>query len=955
MKSVFLLAGFLALAPGISKANLLGAEMRYNLIDDSLFVYLNTYDDYAFGRSSRIDLNLYISSNNSKKSIRTQFALNSTTDITATCANSCSNYSNNTCNNPNTLVKLQYSAAISISEFSTTDCELELEWSSYYRPESYERYYLSSTVFTCIDGNNSSPEIINDPYHIIQFNEPYSYSWIAEDDDKDSLVYELIEAKTSSNSTFSYQKGLNHKAPFNYLGQPRVSTKFPRGFHFDNNNGLLRFYPTKTMASPVVVKVSEFRNGEKVGETIREIYMSVKSVSNKKPIISGINGGNKEEISACANQELCFYIEAEDDDVEDLINFSWDTDMPNASIGVKRNKKSTLQICWTPTNKDLVKGSFYLKVLAKDNSCELEGRYERVFKVNVTETFSAKIDYQISACKEAMLNVKTSLKNDQKLHYEWSIENEEYFGQNLTYNYLKGGSKELSLSISDELTGCSSNLVKTISLPKTPTVSVVGESQKCANSEISLAAKGASTYSWSNSNGLLGTEEILVHSFKNDQIIYLKGIDKYGCEDTDTFSLDVLEPKIDAVALENTVCRGLKFEIEASNAQDYSWSKSGLKSFDENNAVYQLNRNETIEVSGTDDNGCFGTKEVLLYVDQDCVWPGDINGDEYVNNRDVLMLGLAYGTNNTSEEKSYKSPVWLPYRSENWEHSFGDNRNFKHADPNHDGIIDYEDLLIIDRFYNREITYTNKKNNTGYKLYFDFDIDSVKGKQIIEIDVNLGTSVAPAKNVYGIAFTIDYNNFIDTSSISFNTEKSWLNDGSNTIKLVKNIPNKGTNGGGKIDIAFSRTSKKPKSGSGKVGSVKFVVQDNIDWKKNQFIELLLEGIEIVNEKGEKLEAYGEAASIEVTDLISSTNSISSLSGLSSFPNPTTNGTLFISINDSYENAQVSILNLAGQLVLSPTMFQSGIHNLNVGSFESGYYLLVFETELGKHTTPIVIR
>jgi hypothetical protein len=955
LKSVFLLAGFLYLFPGISKGNLLGAEMRYDLIDDSIFVYLNTYDDYAYGRSARIDQNLYISSLNSSRSLRAQLKLVSSEDITATCSSTCTNFSNSYCGNSNTLVKLKYATVISIAEFTNEDCELELVWSSYYRPSTYEKFYLSTKVFTCIDGNNSSPTIINDPYHIIPFNEPYSYSWIAKDKDQDSLVYELVEAQISENSFYNYERGLSAKIPFNYYGQPQSSAKFPKGFHFNSTNGLLRFYPTKTMASPVVVKISEYRDGNKIGETVREIYMEVKNVANKKPILSGINGGNKEEISACVNHELCFYLEAEDGDAGDAIDFTWETDMPNASIEAKSNKKSTLNVCWTPTDKDLAKGTFYIKVLTKDNSCELEGRYERVFKINVTETFSSKFDYDITSCKEATLTAETNVKNDQKLTYEWQIGQKSFFGKTLVYNYDAGGVQQVNLFASNELTGCKSIYQKNMVLPKSPNVLVVGDKEACQNAEVNLGAKGAVHYEWHNQDGELANGITLKQTFNEDQTIYLKGTDKYGCVDVDTFYLDILKPQIDAFALENTVCKGMTVEIKAQNALDYNWSTNGLKSFDNDKAVYTLKRNEVIEVSGTDANGCFGSKQVDIFIDQDCVWPGDINGDEYVNNRDVLMLGLSYNTTNSDNEKEYKSPVWLPYRSENWDESFADSRNYKHADANNDGIIDYEDLLIIDKFYHREITYTNKKNNTGYKLYFDFDIDSVKGKQVVEIDVSLGTTSEPAENVYGIAFTIDYNNFIDTSSISFNTDDSWLNEGSNTIKLVKNIPNKGTTGGGKIDIAFSRTSKKPKSGSGKVGSVKFVVQDDIDWKKNQFIELLLEGIEIVNEKGESLDAFGEAVTIQVSDLISSTSQLPSFDGLEAFPNPTSNGKLFINISNQYEEVNVSLINLAGQTVINPTTYTSGTHALNLESIEKGYYLVVFETSQGKHTTSIVVR
>jgi len=191
---------------------------------------------------------------------------------------------------------------------------------------------LSVNFNKCVDGVNHSPKIINDPYHIIAPNEPYSYSWKAIDEDGDSLVYELVEAKLSAEKSFYYEKGLNYKNPFSYVGYPQSSAKFPKGFHFDDRNGLLRFYPTKTMSAPISAKITEYRKGVKIGESIREVTMTVDNINNKKPIVTGINGGNKESITACIGQELCFNIQAEDINEDDLIELEWTTDVPNATI-----------------------------------------------------------------------------------------------------------------------------------------------------------------------------------------------------------------------------------------------------------------------------------------------------------------------------------------------------------------------------------------------------------------------------------------------------------------------------------------------------------------------------------------------------------------------------------------------------------------------------------------------
>ncbi|MGB0429439.1 MAG: T9SS type A sorting domain-containing protein [Bacteroidia bacterium] len=953
----FLLAGLLALLPNLTRADLLGAEIQYKTQKDSLYITLNTFEDYAYGRSAYINSYIDVAS----ISTNTKFSVNlkqlTTKDITSTCSKACTNYSSIFCNNENTLVKKVYTAKLYVGEFSANDCDLKISWSSYYRPKSVEKFYIETVFNRCIEGGNSSPKIINDPYHILALNEAYSYSWKATDSDGDSLVYELIEARVDELNGVDYEKGLSHKIPFNYYGQPQNNAKFPKGFHFDNNNGLLRFLPTKNASNPVVVSVSEYRNGTRIGQTVRDIQMTVKNISNKKPIVSGINGTNKEFTQACANQEICFYVQAEDGDSGDEVEFTWETDIDNATVTKVSGKKPMLEFCWTPSKKELREMSYFLKVTAKDNSCELSGKYERVINIKVVEPFDVKFSNHVSACKELTFSTETNFENPNKLVYDWQIEEVDFYGKELKYDFTKdGGSITAHLTATNEQSGCQAMFTKQIALPSHPNVFVSGNKKACKNSSIPLNANGAKTYKWLDvADNNLGFGSTLEYELTEATTLILKGEDKYGCADYDTIVLDIIEPEISATAIEQSVCKGLPIEIVATGALNYQWSQNGLSKQNHDVATYVLKRNEIIQVSGIDKNGCEGTYDVNVKVDQDCVWPGDVNGDELVNNKDVLYVGLSYNTKNPNDAKQAKSTFWQPYQSENWNESFADNRNYKHADANDDGIIDYTDLLVIDKFYSREVIYTNKKNGNGYKLYFDYDVDSLKNKEVIEVTVSLGTKADPAKDVYGIAFTIDYNDIVDTGSISFNTDNSWLAEGSNTIKLVKNIPSTGSAGGGKIDIAFSRTSKKPKSGSGKVGSVKFVVQDDIDWKKLHFIELMLEGIEVIDANGGKIDAYGENTSIQLSDLYSSANSTPKLSGVSAFPNPTENGEIFISIDDTHQSVKVSLVSISGQTIVAPSTFNTGVHQLNTNGIKSGYYLVIFNSNNGKYTLPLIVK
>ncbi|MBI1184457.1 T9SS type A sorting domain-containing protein [bacterium] len=935
------------------RADIVGAEMSYSLIDDTLHISLTTFDDY----SSSVNFSKYVAVESaSSTKVNAQLKKFSQTDITPICNSACTNYSSSGCNNPFTLVKTVYKSTILLSEFSITDCDIKLSWSNCCRPDTKDDYYLEVKLNKCIEGGNTSAKIVNDPYPMAAYNEAYSYSWNATDADGDSLVYEMVAAKTGPNGEYKYEKGLDYQTPLYYLGYPQKSSTFPKGFHFDNNTGMLRFYPAKLGTAPVAVKISEYRDGVKIGESMREITYKVQSFTNNRPVVTGINGGFKESINACVGQKLCFTIQTEDNNVSDNVDVSWHSTVPNATINKTTGKRPSVEFCWTPGKNDINK-TYQLVVSAEDNSCEYTGKSERIIEIKAVSPFQVSFTYHVSGCQEITMDGTTNAKNDNKFKYVWQTNNTEFFGKSISVQFDNSGNQAATLLVVNETTGCSNEYKANVQVPALPKLQLNVPAKICANSSATLSASGAGSYTWFDmENNPLGSKNKLDITPTENTWYKVKAEDKYNCVVWDSVQVGVVEPNIKA-SIENTlVCKGAPFEVTATDVQGVVWSKAGLLKEKNQVATYSLLRSETITLSGIDENGCSGSFDIAVKVDQDCVWPGDINGDDEVNNHDVLMLGVAYGQTNLENDGSapFKAS-WTPYVSKDWPQSFANNRNYKHADVNHDGIIDYNDLMVIDRFYTRQVVYNHKKNSNGVKLYFKYDVDSMKDKKYVTIDVMLGTESEPAKDVYGIAFTIEYNKTVDTSSIGFVTDNSWMAKGSSTLKLVKNIPSKGTDGGGKIDIAFTRINQSTVSGHGKVGSVKFVVEDVIDWKKITAIELLLESVDLVDGNGKNMDAYGESASINLNEIFSGIDYQNHITDIKAYPNPVAaGGNLFVTIDETITNASISLMSMTGQQVYLNNNAHGGLNQIPVGAL-TGCYILVVETEQGQTTVPIIIR
>ncbi len=88
----------------------------------------------------------------------------------------------------------------------------------------------------------------------------------------------------------------------------------------------------------------------------------------------------------------------------------------------------------------------------------------------------------------------------------------------------------------------------------------------------------------------------------------------------------------------------------------------------------------------------------------------------------------------------------------------------------------------------------------------------------------LGTEDFPAIDINGITFALTYNATIvepGTMNVNF-YQDSWMAYDSPTLSLAK-IPFEG-----RLDAGYTRTINKAGSGSGVIGSVNFIIQDDID-------------------------------------------------------------------------------------------------------------------------------
>jgi hypothetical protein len=146
-----------------------------------------------------------------------------------------------------------------------------------------------------------------------------------------------------------------------------------------------------------------------------------------------------------------------------------------------------------------------------------------------------------------------------------------------------------------------------------------------------------------------------------------------------------------------------------------------------------------------------------LCLDNDCVWPGDFNRDGIVDHRDLLHWGT---TTNMSGPARNGQISWRGHLAEDWTKTLEDGTNAKHQDADGNGTINELDLeLNLSHFLNKTQGYiSNNRYPGGPELVILSDPMNSQG--------NIGNirvmSRRPLKDIYGIAFELEFDTFYYT-------------------------------------------------------------------------------------------------------------------------------------------------------------------------------------------------
>lgn len=340
---------------------------------------------------------------------------------------------------------------------------------------------------------------------------------------------------------------------------------------------------------------------------------------------------------------------------------------------------------------------------------------------------------------------------------------------------------------------------------------------------------------------------------------------------------------------------------------------------------------------------------------QGLVFPGDLNNDGQANAWDILMMGLGYESQGIA--RNTPSTLWVGQEADDWTENFSNGLNYKHADANGDGIIDFEDAQVVQNNYG--LTHSTPSfnspivdNSNTFELRLEPQGTFEVG-QPATIDIVLASEANPIENLYGIAFAITSEiNFFEAGTFNLITSDSWLGDESNMMEMQKAFSTEG-----RVEIGLTKTDLVASSGHGIIASFEFVMSEDIiaalstnggNADSNKELELKIEAIQAVTEEGIQLVVQNEP----ITFFVTSTEDINKeLAGqIDVMPNPTSD---FLSIlSNNIDIQKVTLFNAASQQLEA---FETDFEKLPIGNWGTGLYFLEIQTSEGVCIKKVIVN
>lgn len=347
-----------------------------------------------------------------------------------------------------------------------------------------------------------------------------------------------------------------------------------------------------------------------------------------------------------------------------------------------------------------------------------------------------------------------------------------------------------------------------------------------------------------------------------------------------------------------------------------------------------------------------GSPIIFMPIDSTClpslVFPGDANHDQVANNFDLLTIGQYF--NFVGYPRASISNAWTGHRARDWQMTQSNGRDLKHADCNGDSLINWNDTLAINLNYG--LTHNSWRGTAAggsTVIRFSMPTMNLNPGDTVSIPIELGTFDTLAMNIYGIAFSINYDMMIvDSASARVSYQNSWLGTkNTDLLTLDKDFPTLG-----QLDMALVRNNHQNRTGYGTIADLIVVVNDDLSKRELPFI-LEFSNIRAIDSAGQLIEVRAKAgeATIETEPTLSIKEGFAK--DLKAYPNPVKD-MLYLE-HQQFTFQAVKLSSVTGKQISLWEGKQKQSLNLPIPALSPGIYMLVIDMKEGRKAIKIELR
>jgi hypothetical protein len=802
--------------------------------------------------------------------------------------------------------------------------------------------YVETNLDNSIILNDKSPVYADNPRWIIPVNQTSYINAGAYDADGDSLYFSMVPTMNSGGAPVPYMAGYSVTQPF---GGALTS--------MNNQTGIITATPNVLGMSIITVKVDEFRNGQFLSSVVREFSINVINDPNSLPAITN----TLLNFTVCVPDTLEFDLYSMD--ATDSVT----TTVLPGSIGYSSFSNTTFP--WN-VNTDFLNdtNSFYWDLLVAQASREYIA-YVNVssplascaigiqsYAVTVSTTCGSPCSVDIptdtiTACQAlAQLNAIPT-GGQAPYNFSWSpatgLSNPVIANPTVSQAH----NQMYIVTMTDGL-GCQSqdSVIVNAYNPVFDTLDI------CSPDSVLLDfGPGASAYFWQfftdtlgNTSPLTGSNQTMMAYQPGD---YMGYANFPGCgsltsiinvQDTCTPGPCITFDIVTTPPSCPTCTDGTASVINLTGGcapYTFLWDDPSTQT-----SATAINLGVgTYNVIIVDAGACCPTTTGTTCLSCDSVWPGDANSDLIANVYDLLPIGVYYNT--TGAVRPSATTNWTAQWSADWGVNQGTGADIKHVDCDGDSLIDLNDvnpiLLNYGLMHSKGVFNNSTQGINDPLLYVDIALDTILTSTPLSVPVKFGTSTLPADSIYGLAFSITYDqNLIDSiAGITVDYSNSWLGtEGVDMITLDTNFYNNG-----KIDIGLVRTDGQMMGGFGEILTLNIITIDNLSGKTILYETQIFDfnNVVIINNIEEYKAFNQQLDSVIIKDLNTGIETAYNKNYVRIIPNPNS-GSFKVYISD-FINSSIEIYNTMGQLVDFTYSNQNGYLKVDMTNFNKGMYFV----------------